>query len=86
MSFVKYFTGDDSKAASSDYVYLLEESADMATGTYKEGEDDDLNKLNDRINLLISNGLDYVNNTVTMTESHKSLLNGPEGQEWAKAD
>ena len=84
LSYVKYFKGDE-KPASSDYVNMLEESANMAADTYKEGVDD-LDKLYDRINLLINNGLDYVNNTVTMTESHESILNGPEGQEWAKAD
>ena len=73
LSYVKYFKGDDSTAASSDYVNMLEKSATMAADTYKEGVDDDLDKLYDRINLLISKGLDYVNNTVTMTESHESL-------------
>ena len=67
MSYVKYFKGDDCKAASSDYFNMLEECANIAADTYKERVDDDLNKLYDRINLLISHGLDYVNNTVTMT-------------------
>ena len=83
VSYTKYFTSD-----SSDYANMLEASAvhTASADKYKEGIDDDLDKLYDRINMIIQTGVDYIYNTVVMTESHDALLSGPEGQHWKQAD
>ena len=53
---------------------------------YKEGINDDLDKLYDRISMIIQTGVYYIDNTIVMTESHKALLSGPEGRHWKQAD